>query len=124
MENLLPEIERIVSEEKKTPLLLDASFERKLATFYSYKGVLVDGTKLSLPLRNKQRPKPKEWMEVFRAKAVEAMKRGQTCALDLGECDSSKAPLDKALCKPDSVPKSIMQASLLVGRAKSKSAKS
>jgi hypothetical protein len=108
MENLLPEIERIVDVEKKTPLLLDDSFDRNLATYFQYKGVLVDGTKMNLPLRNKARPKPKDWMENFRASAVEAMKRGQTLALDMGECDNGKLPLEKTLCKPDSVPKSIM----------------
>ena len=46
MELVLPEIERIVNELKKTPLLLDSSFDRKLATFFAYKGVLVDATKV------------------------------------------------------------------------------
>ena len=101
------EIKRIIEEEKKTPLLLDDSEDRKLATFFSFKGVLVDGTKLALPLRNKARPKPKVFMEELRAKAVQAMKGGQTLALDLGDAEGSKAPFWSTLCKPDGVRKEL-----------------
>ena len=66
--DVVGEIKRIIEEEKKTPLLLDDSEDRKLATFFSFKGVLVDGTKLALPLRNKARPKPKAFMEELRAR--------------------------------------------------------
>ena len=86
---------------------LDASEDRKLATFFSFKGVLVDGTKLALPLRNKARPKPKVFMEELRAKAVQAMKGGQTLALDLGDAEGSKAPFWSTLCKPDGVRKEL-----------------
>ena len=65
-------------------------------------------TQMNLPLRNKTRPQRKVWMEGFRASAVQAMKAGKTCALDLGECDSGKLPLEKTLCKPDTVPRGIM----------------
>lgn len=101
------EIERIVSEERKTPLVLDASEDRKVATFYSFKGVLVDGTKLALPVRDKARPKPKAWLEEARAKAVVAMKRGVTLAVDLGEAEGSKAPLVSQWCKADGLRKEL-----------------
>ena len=107
LENILSEIDRIMEEEKKTPLLLDKSLERKVATFYSYTGVNVDGTMVNLFLRNRARSKPKDFMETFRSNAVAAMKRGVTLSLDIGECDNSKMPLESTLCKPDSIPKSI-----------------
>ena len=105
--DVVGEIKRIIEEEKKTPLLLDDSEDRKLATFFSFKGVLVDGTKLALPLRNKARPKPKAFMEELRTKAVQAMKGGQTLCLDLGESEGSKAAFWSTLCKPDGVRKEL-----------------
>ena len=90
---VLGEIQRIILEEKKTPLLLDASEDRKLATFFGFKGVVIDGTRLSLPLRSKDRPKPKAWVEEARRRAVQAMKTGSTLAMDLGLADGSKAPI-------------------------------
>lgn len=101
------EIARIITEEKKTPLLLDGSEDRKLATFFSFKGVLVDGTKMALPLRDKARPKPKAFVEELRAAAVKAMKGGSTLCLDLGETEGSKAPLWSTLCKPDGLRKEL-----------------
>jgi hypothetical protein len=37
MEGLLGEIDRIVDELKKTPLLIDTSFDRKVGTYFGYK---------------------------------------------------------------------------------------
>jgi hypothetical protein len=65
----MDEVRRIISEEKKTPLILDASEDRKVATFFRFKGVLIDFSPLALPLRDKLRPKPKACMEEARCKA-------------------------------------------------------
>ena len=46
-------------------------------------------------------------MEELRAKAVQAMKGGQTLALDLGDAEGSKAPFWSTLCKPDGVRKEL-----------------
>ncbi|KAJ8600327.1 hypothetical protein CTAYLR_000645 [Chrysophaeum taylorii] len=100
------EVARVVAAAK-TPLLLDASEARNVATFYKFKGVLVDGTMLALPLRDKLRPKPKVWLEEARKKAVEAMKRGVTLAVDLGEAEGSKIPLASQWCKSDGLRKEV-----------------
>mmetsp|Transcript_11719 Transcript_11719/g.39170 ORF Transcript_11719/g.39170 Transcript_11719/m.39170 type:complete len:391 (+) Transcript_11719:174-1346(+) len=103
---LMDEVRRIILEEKKTPLILDGSEDRKVATFFRFKGVLIDFSPLSLPLRDKLRPKPKACMEEARSKAVQGMKTGAAVALELGDCDGAKANLEQ-LCKREGFRKEI-----------------
>ena len=114
------EIARIVAEEKKTPLVLDATDDRKVATFYKYKnGVVLDATALALPMRDKLRPKPKVFIEDARQKAVQALKTGSIFVLDLGDTEGSKAPLYTQWCKSDGLRKEIFhEAGMTLARNK------
>ena len=110
----LPEvIGRLVDDEKKTPIFLDGSDERKIATFFAYKGARFDATGLALGMQNKARPKVKDLLEGLRASAVAAMKKGATLCLDLGEADGGKAPFAPKLCKADGVRLELFKVSTL-----------
>ena len=110
----LPEVMcRLVDDEKKTPIFLDGSDERKIATFFAYKGARFDATGLALGMQNKARPKVKDLLEGLRASAVAAMKKGATLCLDLGEADGGKAPFAPKLCKADGVRLELFKVSTL-----------
>lgn len=97
VEDLLAEVERIVSEEKKTPLIIDTSKEQISRTFFSYKGHLEDVSPLSIPFA-KSALKRGDLMERCRKTLVRALKTGQTFALYLGEVSIEHADFKKKLC--------------------------
>lgn len=99
--NILSEIDRIVTEEKKTPLLLDAS--GNLRSFFEYKGRMEDVSGLSVPF-GISGIKRSDVIENCRKSLVGAMKTGSTFALYLGPVTGEHADWKKKLCKKDSFP--------------------
>ena len=84
--NLLPEIDRIINDEKKTPLIIDTSVEQITKSFFSYKGQLEDVSCLTIPF-GKSGLKRTDVMERCRKRLVTSMKTGSTFILYLGMCD-------------------------------------
>jgi hypothetical protein len=103
VEDLLAEIERIVLEEKKTPLLIDNSKEQIARTFFSYKARFEDASALSIPFA-KSALKRGDLMERLRKTLVGAIKTGQTMALYLGDVQIEHADFKKKLCKKADFP--------------------
>lgn len=102
--DLPAQIEKIISEEKKTPLIIDRSAGQNARAYFSYKGLLEDVSCLTIPF-GVSGVKREEIMERCRAKLVAAIKTGGTFALYLGEVNIEHADFKTKLCKKDVFPK-------------------
>ena len=100
--DLMLEIERIVNEEKKTPLIIDCSKGQIARNFFTYKGILEDVSALTLPFA-KSGLKKSDVLERCRKSLVKAMKSGQVFALYLGNVTIDHICFKK-LCKKDCFP--------------------
>lgn len=103
MSELKNTIDRIVNEEKKTPLIIDTSDEQISRTFYSYKATLEDVSQLALPFA-KTGLKRNDVVERCRRGLVSALKNGGTFVLYLGAATSEHADWRKKLCRKDLFP--------------------
>jgi hypothetical protein len=92
------EIERIVKEEQKTPLIIDTSPNDVARTFFTYKACLEDASCLTIPF-GKSGLKKEEIMERCRKKLVSAMKTGKLFVLYLGGVSIEHADFKTKLCK-------------------------
>lgn len=97
-QDLPSEIERIVKEMNKTPLIIDTSANNVARTFYSYKACLEDVSCLTIPF-GKSGLRKEDIMERCRKKLVSAMKTGQTFVLYLGGVTIEHADFKTKLCK-------------------------
>ena len=100
-------IDKVVNEDKKTPLILDPSEEGKVKTFFDYKYRVADASPLSIPFA-KSGIKRGDAVESYRKTLVGALKAGTTFALYLGELTQEDANWKKKLCKKDSFPNETM----------------
>jgi hypothetical protein len=98
LETLHEEIEKIIVEQKKTPLLIDATEDQVLRTFYSYKACLEDISSMTIPF-GKSGVKREDIMERCRKKLVAALKSGKAFVLYLGDVSIEHADLKGKLCK-------------------------
>lgn len=98
------EVERVIKELKKTPLLIDTSPNQVVRTFYSYNSCLEDISSLIVPF-GKSGVKKEDVMERCRQRLVGAMKSGQYFVLYLGGVSIEHADLKNKLCKKDTFPK-------------------
>lgn len=96
--DLPAEVERIVLELKKTPLLIDTSPNQVARTFYSYKACLEDVSQMTIPF-GKSGVKKEDVMERCRKRLVGAMKSGSPFVLYLGAVTIEHADLKGKLCK-------------------------
>jgi hypothetical protein len=92
------EVDRIVKELKKTPLIIDTTENQVARTFYSFKGYLEDASCLSIPF-GKSGIKKEDIMERCRKRLVGAMKHGSIFVLYLGGVTIEHADLKGKLCK-------------------------
>eukprot|EP00607_Mallomonas_marina_P007044 CAMPEP_0182434526 /NCGR_PEP_ID=MMETSP1167-20130531/70259_1 /TAXON_ID=2988 /ORGANISM="Mallomonas Sp, Strain CCMP3275" /LENGTH=397 /DNA_ID=CAMNT_0024624501 /DNA_START=220 /DNA_END=1413 /DNA_ORIENTATION=+ len=97
------EIDRIISETKKTPFLLDGTKEGAVRTYYSYKAVLEDISMLLVPFA-KSGIKRSDVEERCRMSLVKAMKTGVIFALYLGSASIEHIDCKKKFCKKDVFP--------------------
>lgn len=103
MSDLKSTIDRIINEEKKTPLIIDTSEDQISRTFYSYKATLEDVSQLAIPFA-KTGIKRNDVMERCRRGLVSALKTGGTFVLYLGAVTSEHADWRKKLCRKDIFP--------------------
>mmetsp|Transcript_17336 Transcript_17336/g.29311 ORF Transcript_17336/g.29311 Transcript_17336/m.29311 type:complete len:434 (-) Transcript_17336:159-1460(-) len=108
IENLIGEVNRIATEEKKTPLLIDRSANQAVRAFYSYKGCLEDVSQLTIPF-GKSGVKKEDVMERCRVKLVSAIKTGAVFALYMGDVGIDHADFKGKLCKKNVFPKETFQ---------------
>jgi hypothetical protein len=92
------EIERIVKEEQKTPLIIDTSPNDVGRTFFTYKACLEDVSCLTIPF-GKSGLKKEDIMERCRKKLVGAMKTGKLFVLYLGGVTIDHADFKTKLCR-------------------------
>jgi hypothetical protein len=92
------EVDRIVRELKKTPLIIDNTANEVARTYFTYKAHLEDGSVLTVPF-GKSGLKREEVMERCRKKLVGAMKTGQLFVLYLGGLTIDHADFKTKLCK-------------------------
>lgn len=97
-QDLQTEIDRIVKDLRKTPLIIDTSSNSVARTFYTYKAHLEDLSCLIVPF-GKSGLKKEEIMERCRKKLVSALKTGQRFVLYLGEVTIEHADFKTKLCK-------------------------
>lgn len=107
VQDMPAEVERIIKELKKTPLLIDTSPNQVVRTFYSYNSCLEDISSLTIPF-GKSGVKKEDAMERCRQRLVGAMKSGQYFVLYLGGVNIEHADLKNKLCKKDTFPKESM----------------
>ena len=100
-------IDKICDDDRKTPLLLDPSEERKVKTFFDYKFRVADASPLSIPFA-KSALKRSDALDSYRKVLVGALKAGTTFALYLGELTQDDANWKKKLCKKDVFPNETM----------------
>ena len=98
------------SENNKTLLLLDASEEQNVRTFFSYKAILEDVSALTIPFA-KGGVKRGDLVERCRKSLVAAVKSGKTLCLYLGGMTHQHADWKKKMCKKDTFPVEIFQLS-------------
>lgn len=118
LNDLVNEIDRIVDELNKTPLIIDTSPTQNVKTFFSYKGFLEvfllshfsrseilmyfssfqDTSVLIVPFA-KSGLKRNDVVEKCRKKLVGALKSGGTFVLYLGSCSVEHADWKTKLCK-------------------------
>lgn len=98
------EVDRIVGELRRTPLLIDRSEAQVVRTFYSYKAMLEDVSSLTIPF-GKSGVKKEEVMERCRVKLVSALKTGGTFVLYLGDVSIEHCDFKTKLCKKTVFPK-------------------
>lgn len=101
-------IDDIISNENKTPLLLDTTEDQKVRVFMQYKHRLQDVSALTIPFA-KSGLKRTDVMEQCRKTLVGALKSGTTMALYLGGCTIEHADFKKKLCKKDTFPVDVFQ---------------
>ena len=104
--DLPQEVERIIKELKKTPLLIDVSEGHVVRTFYTYKAQLEDVSPMTVPF-GKSGVKKEEFMERCRKTLVSAMKAGQYFVLYMGGVNIEHADIKNKLCKKDVFPKDV-----------------
>ena len=102
MADLPSVIDEVVDEKKKTPLILDASDDRKVKTFFDYKYRVADASPLCVPFA-KSGLKRQDCLESYRKILVGALKAGTTFALYLGDLTQDEANFKK-MCKKDCFP--------------------
>ena len=100
-------IDEIVDTHNKTPLILDASKECKVKTFFDYKYRVADASPLCIPFA-KSGLKRSDCLENYRKVLVGALKAGTTFALYLGELTAEEANFKKKMCKKDVFPVECM----------------
>lgn len=105
--NLPSEIDKIINEEKKTPLILDP-LDVGARAFYSYKHILEDVSAMTIPFA-KSGLKRSDVLENTRKSLVAAIKRGSLFALYLGGTSIEHADWKKKLCKKDVFPVDVFQ---------------
>lgn len=105
--NLPSEIDKIINEEKKTPLILDP-LDVGARAFYSYKHILEDVSAMTIPFA-KSGLKRSDVLENTRKSLVAALKRGRLFALYLGATSIEHADWKKKLCKKDVFPVDVFQ---------------
>jgi hypothetical protein len=105
--SLTESIDAIVAQEK-TPFLIETSPEQFLATYFTYKGLLLDASVLIIPYA-KGGPKRDVLLEDGRKKLVLAMKTGATFVLYLGQVTIEHADFKTKLCKKEVFPSDIFQ---------------
>ena len=103
----LPSVVDRVVQDKKTPLILDPSEDRKVKTYFDYKYRVADASPLSIPFA-KSGLKRSDAMETYRKVLVGALKAGTTFALYLGDLTQDDANWKKKLCKKDCFPNETM----------------
>lgn len=99
---LLSAVERIITEEKKTPLILDP-LDLGARAFFAYKGKLQDVSAVTIPFA-KSGLKRTDLVEGCRRTLVSALKTGTTFALYLGAASIEHADWKKKLCKKETFP--------------------
>jgi hypothetical protein len=104
--DLPQEVERIIRDLKKTPLLIDVSEGHVVRTFYTYKAQVEDISPMTVPF-GKSGVKKEEFMERCRRKLVGAMKSGQYFVLYMGGVNIEHADLKTKLCKKEVFPKDV-----------------
>lgn len=92
------EIDRIVKELKKTPLIIDNSPSEVVRTYYSYKAHLEDVSCLTIPF-GKSGLKREDVMERCRKRLVGAMKSGEAFVFFTGGLTIEHADFKTKLCK-------------------------
>eukprot|EP01038_Epipyxis_sp_PR26KG_P012847 gene12847-17221_t len=101
---LIQEIESIINEKNKTPLIIDTSPSHVVRTFFSYKAHLEDVSSLTVPF-GVSGVKREDIMEKCRSRLVGAMKSGSLFVLYLGEVSIEHADFKTKLCKKNVFPK-------------------
>ncbi len=96
--DLPQEVDRIVKELKKTPLIIDTTENQVARIFYSFKGYLEDASCLSVPF-GKSGIKKEDIMERCRKRLVGALKHGSIFVLYLGGVTIEHADIKGKLCK-------------------------
>lgn len=104
--DLPQEVERIIKELKKTPLLIDVSEGHVVRTFYTYKAQVEDVSPMTVPF-GKSGVKKEEFMERCRKTLVSAMKAGQYFVLYMGGVNIEHADIKTKLCKKEVFPKDV-----------------
>lgn len=104
--DLPQEVERIIKDLKKTPLLIDISEGHVVRTFYTYKAQVEDVSPMTVPF-GKSGVKKEDFMARCRKKLVGAMKAGQYFVLYMGGVNIEHADLKGKLCKKNVFPKDV-----------------
>lgn len=106
--DMLPEIDRIINVEKKTPLIIDNSANSNCRLYFSYKAMLEDVSILTIPFA-KSGIKRTDVVEKCRKTLVGAIKTGSKFAFYLGDTTIEHCDWKKKLCKKDTFPSEIFQ---------------
>jgi hypothetical protein len=106
--DMLPEIDRIINVEKKTPLIIDNSANSNCRLYFSYKAMLEDVSVLTIPFA-KSGIKRTDLVEKCRKTLVGAIKTGSKFAFYLGDTSIEHCDWKKKLCKKNTFPSEIFQ---------------